>query len=427
MSQINRIVNVQISRQTQQISIAAFDIPLILVRVDEDAISMPNRVETFTSLDGVKDLFGIDHAAYKISQKLLSGDTKPVEWRIGKAAFSSDIIAGTEQGFFGTGLEGDLDYEITVEPVNGAVNIFPSRDEWLYTGDPTFTGDDTFTVVVTNDLGDEETLVIEVSVATSQLDETYAEALVECVGSSVPWYGLLSEAKFDQDILAMAAIIQAEDRMYFTSSSDINMTSQDSTTDIGYNLEKAGMTNTVMMYSPYANEYPEATWVGTQLVKVPGSNTWAFKQLNGSKVYTLTDSQIFALEAKNVNYYTEVKGAPITRTGTTSEGEWIDTIIFVHWTKARIQENIFGLFVNRDKVPMTRAGATMIESRIRSVLDLGVRNGGIADDTPYVVIAPDPLALTEQQRGSRVLGDFFFEARLAGAVHATIVRGTVTY
>lgn len=119
--------------------------------------------------------------------------------------------------------------------------------------------------------------------------------------------------------------------------------------------------------------------------------------------------------------------APSFETGVMSSGEWIDTIIFVDWLTAKIQENVWYLFRNRKKVPMTRSGATMIEARIRSVLALGVQVGGIADDTPVTVVSPDPLSIPEQERGSRMLGDFLFDARLAGAVHRTRIRGTVSY
>ena len=67
----------------------------------------------------------------------------------------------------------------------------------------------------------------------------------------------------------------------------------------------------------------------------------------------------------------------------------------------------------------------MIENEIRSVLSQGVQNGGIADDTPYTVIAPDPLAIPQMTRTARIADGFRFEARLAGAVSVVIVRGNV--
>lgn len=99
--------------------------------------------------------------------------------------------------------------------------------------------------------------------------------------------------------------------------------------------------------------------------------------------------------------------------------------IFVDWLHARIQEQVYFRLINKKKIPYTRAGFTLIENEIRSVLTQGVQNGGIADDTPYTVIAPDPLTIPQMTRTARVAGEFRFEARLAGAVSSVVIRGNV--
>ena len=81
--------------------------------------------------------------------------------------------------------------------------------------------------------------------------------------------------------------------------------------------------------------------------------------------------------------------------------------------------------INSKKVPYTRRGAAVIENEIRTVLSQGVANGGIADDTPYIVVSPDPLAISPTLRAQRVMGDFTFTARLGAAVHKVVVRGVV--
>lgn len=97
-------------------------------------------------------------------------------------------------------------------------------------------------------------------------------------------------------------------------------------------------------------------------------------------------------------------------------------MILVDWLRARIQEQIFYRLVNTKKIPFTDAGATMIENEIRSVLSQAEVNGGIDG---YTVTAPRVLSIPEMQRNARVMGDFTFEARLAGAVSVVIIRGVV--
>ena len=95
--------------------------------------------------------------------------------------------------------------------------------------------------------------------------------------------------------------------------------------------------------------------------------------------------------------------------------------------QARMQEQIFYRIATKAKIPYTNAGAMIIEAEIRSVLSQGVANGLIADAPQYTVQSPDILSIPEVQRAQRVLGDFRFTARLAGAVHRVIVRGVVGY
>ena len=102
-------------------------------------------------------------------------------------------------------------------------------------------------------------------------------------------------------------------------------------------------------------------------------------------------------------------------------------MIFIDWVQARLEEQIFYRIATKSKIPFTAAGAMIIESEIRSVLSQGVANGGIAEAPAYQVQSPDVLNIPEVQRGQRVLSNFLFQFRLAGAVHKVICRGVVGY
>lgn len=117
-----------------------------------------------------------------------------------------------------------------------------------------------------------------------------------------------------------------------------------------------------------------------------------------------------------------MKGANITRRGKVAQGEWIDVMILVDWIHARIQEQIFFRLINSKKIPYTDAGAVIIENEIRSVLSQAQSNGGIDQ---FTVRSPRVLSIPEMQRNARVMGDFTFDARLAGAVSVVIIRGVV--
>lgn len=245
MAQIDRIVEVYISRKTAQIDIRAFDIPLLLVKYTgtEDEDNIP-RVKTYTSIEGVTKDFGLTSPAHEKVLKLLGNDVRPREFKVG----------------------------------------------------------------VVKD------------------GETYVEALQECINADDTWYILTADTHKDEDILAMAKIMQAEEKLYFTSTSTQEALDQMNEDCVGSKLKDAGYDHTIIMYSEAADEqFPEDAWVGGQIAKVVGSYTWEYKKLAGITVSKrLSDNDINTLEDKGYNYYITVKGASITRRGKVAEGSWVD-------------------------------------------------------------------------------------------------------
>ena len=267
-----------------------------------------------------------------------------------------------------------------------------------------------------------------VYIGVKNTTETYAQGVQAVLAASNEWYILAIDSKSATNISAVAEIIQATRKMFFASTADAAVINPTSTTDVGYTLSNSNYDRTVLVYHPDAvTAHPECAWLGSQIVEVPGSNTWAFKKGAGLATTSLSETAVQALKAKNVNYFISIAGASVFLDGVTSQGEWIDTMIFVDWMYARIQEQVFYRIINKKKIPMTQAGATIIGAEIRSVISQGVANGGIADTPAPRVIEPNVLAIPEIQRGQRIMGDFKFEARLAGAVHKVVIRGTVGY
>lgn len=267
----------------------------------------------------------------------------------------------------------------------------------------------------------------QIVIGRKEETESYTEALLAVQEENDSFIAVAIDSHEEADVLDMAATVQAMDKVFFTSSNDADILSPSVDTDIGSVLRDTNYDHTALVYSANADtQYPEVAWL-YQLLEVPGSNTWAMKRLNGVTVDRLSETDVNTLEAKNVNYFRSVRGASIMMTGTTSEGTWIDEIIFLMWWKARVQEAIFYRMINSRKIPYTNAGAALIETEIRNINAQGIANGGIADSPSPTVQSPNVLAIPEAQRASRVMGDFIVEFRLAGAVHrVSAVRATVS-
>lgn len=183
------------------------------------------------------------------------------------------------------------------------------------------------------------------------------------------------------------------------------------------------VTEEVTVYSLNENDpIPEACWFGKMLTKQPGSVTWALKTLQSLGVYDLQGGQVTNCRNKNVNTYLSAAGISITQEGVTG-GEYIDVIHGCDWLKARIQNLVFGVLANNDKVPYTDSGVQMIVSPLRQALDEAVKYEILASyDVEYPAVAD--IAATE--KGKRFLPNVTFTGVLAGAIQSTRIEGTVT-
>lgn len=265
-------------------------------------------------------------------------------------------------------------------------------------------------------------------VGVKNSSETYTQGLNAIMEYNGDWYMMAIDSKTEGDIKEVAAVIQATRKKFMASSSDAGIIDPASSADIGSFLKDTGYDKTNLTYhTQAATQFPEVAWMGGQITAVPGSNTWAFKRGPGVTVDRLNSTAIAALKAKNVNFFTRVGGVNMFQTGVSSEGTWWDIMIFLDWMQARMEEQIFYRIATKAKIPFTAGGTMIVEAEIRSVLDQGVANGGIADSPQYQVQSPNVLEIPEVQRADRILGDFRFEARLAGAAHHIIVRGVVGY
>ena len=167
---------------------------------------------------------------------------------------------------------------------------------------------------------------------------------------------------------------------------------------------------------------PEACWFGKMLVKQPGSATWALKTLQSLGVYDLSGAQVTKCRNKNVNTYLSASGISITQDGKTG-GEYIDVIHGCDWLKARIQNLVFGVLANNDKVPYTDAGVQMIVAPLKQALDEAVKYDILAS---YEVEYPAVADVSNTDKGNRFLPDVKFTGVLAGAIHSTRIDGTIT-
>jgi hypothetical protein len=250
------------------------------------------------------------------------------------------------------------------------------------------------------------------------------------------WYGLLLDSNSEAEVEAAAAWAESNGKLFVPQSADTLCLDSASTTDVAADLQTANYGRTALWWHPdigTLTSWLGAGILGNRLPADPGSDTWAYKTVAGVASYVLTETQKTNLHAKNAGTYTEIAGIDVTEQGKVAGGEWIDVVRGIDWLRARLSERIFGLLANNAKVPYTDAGVDLVKGEVFAQLRDGVTVGlfspgtpGDPDDPPPRVSAPLVKDVPLADRQARLLPDVEFFARLAGAIHAVEVTGTVS-
>jgi hypothetical protein len=261
--------------------------------------------------------------------------------------------------------------------------------------------------------------------------------LANILAQNSTWYGWTLASGSDAEIQQAAQWTEGNKKLFIPASTTSGIASSTytaNTTDVGSLLYRAGYKRTALLYSPAgAAQGAAAAWMGGQLPQVPGSNNWAFKNLNGITADSLTDTQrsncvgtpVAGIAGKNVNVYIPVGGVNVTEMGTTASGQYIDITVGIDWLQANLQTNLYSLLVNSQKIPYTDAGVTTLMQAVRQTLDQGAVNG-LIDGASISVTAPAVLSVSTNQRANRIAPTVSFGCRLQGAFNSVVVSGTVT-
>lgn len=243
------------------------------------------------------------------------------------------------------------------------------------------------------------------------------------------WYALALTDRTAATVFSAAGWTESQIKLFGTASSDpniINLAAGVDLSSIAAKCNQAGYVRTFVLYHQDAdNDFPECAWFGGVLPLDPGSETWKFKKLNSISYSNLTSTQSQNARNKKANTYEFIGGVGITREGTVAQGEFIDIVRGIDWLSSRIQEFVYSVLVNSNKVPYTDAGITAIESEVKRALQLGITNNFIANDPAPTVTVPKAASVPPNDKAQRILKNVRFQATLAGAIHAINITGTV--
>lgn len=438
MESIDSVVVVNIDRLTQLPSRTGFGTPAVL----DINVKQTNDFDIVTSITDLEDLgFVPADEAHKAVSALLSQSPKPekvvVLKRATNAAQEEQVtVGGADDGTYTHTINGvDFSFvassstvtairDALVAAINGGaepVTAAPvSTDQYTVTADNAGVG---FSSVFTSNPNN------NLSQVTNQANvgaDTELSRLRELIDD---FFFLIATSKTEQDILQLAAAVELLPKMYFTATDEADsrdLPSATDTTSIAGQLKALNYDQTALVVTEAGklDEYKEAAWVGIGAPKDPGSLTWKFKDGSGITADdNLTTTQRANIKGKNANLYVTVGGRPQFSEGTVVSGEFIDIIRGTFFIQIRMQEGVFAVLDQEDKVPYTNDGIQQIVTPMRAVLTLSIRQQILVS---FEIQAPNVADIPVADRAARILKTIEFTGVYAGAVHKVEIKGSLS-
>lgn len=273
--------------------------------------------------------------------------------------------------------------------------------------------------------------------ALTDLVEDLYDALVTAAGGGGALEGILVPDSIVQDGLTITfSIVDGIATGAVTAAADATMTLTPTLVDgdIGSELFTLQSDRLALIYHPTDGEYLDGAWTSSGLSFDLDSKKgiWAYRDLQGVPGTNLTNAQVNALRAVNVNYFApSVSNAGQatrsftaqgwTASGLAGAGQRLDIRITIDWALARFQEAFLRTMLSHPSgVPMTDKGIGLYISDAVGVMGVGVSAGHFLRDhlvtateapivglpegtvTPHVS-GPRVATLTPTQRSARAL------------------------
>ena len=246
------------------------------------------------------------------------------------------------------------------------------------------------------------------------------------------WLWLISDLRDVNEQIEIAKLGESNKKFYLAATHSADALNPTITTDLGSRVKALSLNNTATWYDDGFDgtepNFSEAAILGRCANGTAGTVNFRLKKLIGVTVPTSidTNTKLTTLNNKNYNFAATLEGQ--TRSygsGKVGSGEWIHIRLGITWLEVGMREDLFYTVADTEKLVYENEGAAAIESAIRSRLSRGQKIGIIAKDSPIEVSVPNVLDLTPQQRGTGILPDVTFSARMSGAIQGAIVRGGV--
>jgi len=424
-NKLDQIIDLSITLATKSVSQQGFGTPMIA----GISMKLDRRLKSYASIDEVGEDFVEGDIEYDMAAIEFSQAKTPPAVMIGKKVVvaSTSITAATNPSGnivniqkTGIGILAEVGCQIVVSGFstsgyNGAFTV------------TTIIDDNNIRYTAAGALA----ATPAVGSGSMVLSETWSNAIQKIYDYNSDWYCAHLSSNVEADILSAAGKIETLKRLLIVRTSDVDCKDSADTGSVIYQLKALGYDRTAIIWNANTTtNFIDAAWAGRFLPMTPGSENWANKSLVGVSADDLASGESSGILANNGNTYEVFAGRSITRLGKVVSGEYIDIIRGADWLKARLQENIFALLYNSDKVPMEDAGGDMVENAMREIFQQAVTNGFIAKDADgkglFTITVPSVVDVPSADRINRLLSGITFTGTLAGAINKLGIAGTLS-
>lgn len=422
---INEIVDVSISLETQGVTRQGFGIPLILG--DAAVLSAGQTAQASSMADVVELGYLTSDEEYLAADRVFAQNPKITRVIFGKlstpVAQVVTITPEVENSFEYVVTVDGVEYDFTSDSDATAAEIVAGLLALVNADtDAKVTASGTTTLILTADsAGDPFTYGVgdELTAVLTTPNNGIQEDLQEYADTNKLWYAIILGTRTLLVNLLAASKVESLGKLLVLCSGADAVKDGDAD-NILEQLESSNLDRTVFLFSADHLKWPDAGIVSRCLQADPGSISWMFKSINGIVADDLSTTESSYIRGLNGNTYESIGGVDIFREGKVVSGEFIDTIVGADWLKARIEEDILQAFINEEKIPYTVGGISIIESIIRTRLQDAVNVGFLAS---YTVTVPSIDSILSANKIARLLEDVEFEGVLAGAIHKVVIRG----
>lgn len=245
------------------------------------------------------------------------------------------------------------------------------------------------------------------------------EFLNELIETKNDWYYLECDQNGDDEIIALSNWIDTQKKLYGATTQNLEL------------FKKIESERTFLYYHHDPEAYVAEGLIGRCAPEKPGSITWKFKTVNGVKEAEIRTSDVTQLHKDNGNTYLRKFGILQTSEGKTTSGEYIDVMQAQDFLDARLTEEVSRVFMTNKKVSYENSGIALLVSAAKSVCEIATEMGIILKDDAgnglYTITAKSREDSLPNDIANRVYDGLVIMVPLAGAIHQTTLRMTLTY